>query len=72
MFQTSTEIPGLQWGKARRSIGNGACVEIAPAKGQIFIRDSQNQHGPIIQFPISSWRVFLKDTKAGLFDLDCL
>ncbi len=72
MFQTSAEVPSLQWGKARRSIGNGACVEVAPAKGQIFIRDSQNKDGPIIRYPISSWHVFLKDAKAGLLDLDCL
>ena len=72
MFQTSAEVPGLQWSKARRSVGNGACVEVAPAKGQIFIRDSQSQDGPIIRYSISSWRVFLKDVKTGLFDLNCL
>ena len=38
----------------------------------IFICDSQNQNGSIIRYPISSWHVFLKDAKEGLFDLDCL
>ena len=36
------EVSGLQWRKARRGIGNGACVEAAavPASGQVLIRDS--------------------------------
>ena len=31
MSQDELEVSDLQWRKARRSVGNGACVEVAPA-----------------------------------------
>jgi hypothetical protein len=47
-------------------------VEIGPADGLIFIRDSQDQDGPVMQYPGVSWRLFLADAKEGRFDLDRL
>ena len=58
---------GLQWRKARRSVGNGACVEVAPLDGQILIRDSQDQGGPIIQYSGISWRTFVGAAKSGQY-----
>jgi hypothetical protein len=66
------EVDSFQWRKARRSAGNGACVEVGPANGQIFIRDSMDQSGPVMQCPGVSWREFLVDVKKGRFDLDRL
>lgn len=68
MILNGLEVCDLQWRTARRSAGNGACVEVAPANGQVFIRDSKNQTGPVVPYSGSSWRVFLIDTKKGQFD----
>lgn len=59
----------LQWRKARRSANNGACVEVAPASGQIFVRDSRDQDGPMVRYPMASWKVFLHDVKKDQFNL---
>ncbi|MGO8894695.1 MAG: DUF397 domain-containing protein [Streptosporangiaceae bacterium] len=68
MSLNNLEVSGLQWRKARRSVNNGACVEVAPANGQVFIRDSKNQNGPVVPYSGSSWRAFLIDAKKGQFD----
>jgi len=58
----------LEWRKARRSANNGACVELAPAAGQILIRDSKDQDGPMIAYSEHSWRQFVAVAKTGHFD----
>ncbi len=64
---------GLQWRKARRSIGNGACVEVAvPVSGQLLIRDSTDQNGPVMRYPERSWRVFVAAAREGRYDSDGL
>jgi hypothetical protein len=61
---SSNSLEGnLQWRKARRSAGNGACVEVAPANGYILIRDSKDQEGPVLRYPGCSWRRFLADVR---------
>ena len=66
------EVGDLRWRTSRRSAGNGACVEIASAAGTVLVRDSQDQTGPIVQYPGSSWRTFLGAVKVGHFDLERL
>ena len=58
----------LEWRKARRSANNGACVELAPAAGQILIRDSKDQNGPVMGYSEYSWRRFVTVAKTGRFD----
>ena len=58
----------LEWRKAWRSANNGACVELAPAAGQILIRDSKDQSGPVIAYSQYSWRLFVSSAKTGYFD----
>ena len=72
MSPEDLEASKLQWRKSRRSANNGACVEVAPANGQIFVRDSKNQNGPVIYYPVRSWRQFLKSARIGRFDPPCL
>jgi len=56
------------WRKARRSIGNGECVEVAPAVGNVAVRDSVDPDGLILRYSAVSWRSFLANAKNGSFD----
>jgi hypothetical protein len=61
-------IGNIEWRKARQSANNGACVELAPVAGQILIRDSKDQNGPIIAYSQYTWRLFVASAKTGHFD----
>jgi len=63
MFLTGSEARDLQWRKARRSAGNGACVEVAPINGQIAVRDSMNPGGSRQQYSARSWQAFIETIK---------
>lgn len=60
-------IDQTKWRKSRRSVGNGACVEIAPATGSVAVRDSTHRIGPVLQYPARAWDAFIADTKLGSF-----
>lgn len=62
------ELGRLAWRKAQRSMNAGDCVEIAPANGNIFVRDSKNPYGPALEYPADAWRSFLAAAKLGSFD----
>jgi Domain of unknown function (DUF397) len=68
MRGTGSPGPELAWRKARSSIGNGACVELAPAEGMVAIRDSKNPDGPILRYTAAEWHAFLDGAKKGEFD----
>ncbi len=63
MSQQDLAASELQWRKARRSAGNGACVEVAPVNGQIAVRDSMNPGGAKLQYPAQSWGTFVAALK---------
>jgi hypothetical protein len=65
MSPNRLEVHHLQWRTARRSAGNGACVEVAPVNGQIAIRDSKDPEGPILNYSVRAFRSFLDATKNG-------
>ena len=58
----------LAWRKAKRSIGNGACVEVAPAGNGFAVRDSKDPRGPILTYDAQSWQCFVEAAKNGRFD----
>jgi hypothetical protein len=60
---TDAKARKLPWRKATFSVGNGACVEVAPAGGQIAVRDSQNPDGVWLHYPVPSWQSFVKIIK---------
>jgi len=64
MFLTGSEARDLQWRKARRSAGNGACVEVAPINGQIAVRDSMNPGGSQQQYSVRVWQAFTAAIKS--------
>jgi hypothetical protein len=47
-----------QWRKAKRSAGDGACIEVAFINGNIAVRDSKNPFFGRLLFPAQSWRDF--------------
>jgi hypothetical protein len=65
-----TGSPGheLAWLKARKSAGNGACVELAPDDGMVAVRDSKDPGGPILRYTAAEWEAFLDGAKKGEFD----
>ena len=57
-----------EWRKARRSMGNGNCVEVAVTNGRIAVRDSKKPVGPMLAYSAESWRVFTDQAQLGHFD----
>jgi len=57
------------WRKARRSVNNGACVEVASTHATVLVRDSVNPAGLTIKYAAQTWQSFIADTKGGAFDV---
>jgi hypothetical protein len=59
----------MNWRKARRSVSNGACVEVAASAAEgIAVRDSQDPHGLVLAYPAPAWITFLGAARRGDFD----
>ena len=65
MSLTQIELRQLIWRKAQRSMNAGDCEEVAPANGKIFVRDSKNPDGPMLEYSAHTWRGFLGHAKRG-------
>ena len=68
MMTATQPAAQLAWRKAKRSVANGACVEVAPAGNGFAVRDSKDPHGPILTYDTQSWRQFVDSAKDGRFD----
>jgi hypothetical protein len=66
---TDEVINGALWRKARRSVGNGACVEIALVTDTVMVRDSMNRIGPVLRYSARAWDAFVANTKTGTLDV---
>jgi hypothetical protein len=63
------DVPsGLNWRKARHSISNGACVEVAAVEAVVLVRDSVNPSGIKIAYAPRAWQGFVDSAKTGKFD----
>lgn len=69
MFSTESGAYAICWHKAKRSMGNGECVEVAPVPGTVFVRDSKNPSARTLTYPTAAWQSFLSAAKRGDFDV---
>jgi hypothetical protein len=46
-------------------MNHGSCVEAASTAGIVAVRDSKDSCGPILAYPVGSWRSFIAASKAG-------
>lgn len=58
----------LTWRKSTRSGAAGHCVEIASAASAVFVRDSKDVAGPVLEFGTRDWARFLAGVRDGVFD----
>ncbi|MEU5288545.1 DUF397 domain-containing protein [Streptomyces sp. NPDC020755] len=63
------QISGASWRKARASINNGNCVEVASLpEGRVAVRNSRFPHGPALVFSKAELAAFLDGAKREEFD----
>ena len=65
-----TDLSRAIWRKARRSLNNGGCVEIAAnIPDVIAVRDSKRPEGGAHVVESAVFAAFLEDVKAGRYDI---
>ena len=57
-------LDGLTWRKSSYSGSNGGnCIEVATTLNKIGVRDSKDQHSPVLAFGIQDWQRFINQVK---------
>jgi hypothetical protein len=69
MEATPMDLSRATWRKsARSSSQSNNCVEVAPVREHIAVRDSKNPEGATLIFDRDAWRTFSIWAKRGRFD----
>jgi Domain of unknown function (DUF397) len=55
---SNPDAPRTVWRKSSHSGVNGDCVEIIGRGGHIFVRDSKDCLGVVLEFSAEEWAVF--------------
>ena len=58
----------LTWHKSTRSGAAGHCVEVAETPAAVFVRDSKDADGPMLEFDVRQWAGFIEGVQNGEFD----
>jgi Domain of unknown function (DUF397) len=69
MSSINIDARNVAWRKARRSVANGACVEVGSTTEAIVVRDSVDPAGPKLRYSAWMWQAFIADAKRGSFDV---
>jgi Domain of unknown function (DUF397) len=70
MYNHTTTVA---WRKSTFCNGASTCVEVAPlADGNVALRDSKEQDGPVLVFTPAEWDAFTAGVRSGEFDLTAL
>jgi Domain of unknown function (DUF397) len=65
---SSQQDAQLEWTKALKSIGTGACLELAPDRDMIALRDSKHPERPALRYTKAEIDAFTHAAKRGEFD----
>lgn len=64
MKSAESEASGSNWRKSSRSVGNGACVEVATQAGAVGVRDSViGDTSPVLSYAPQAWAAFIGDIR---------
>jgi len=68
---SSASCVEVAFDKAEASKSNGSCVEFGKCScngGTVYVRDSKNPEGPVLEFTFEEWAAFLEGVDAGEFE----
>jgi hypothetical protein len=65
-------VQDVSWRTSSRSVGDGACVEVAFTDTSVLVRDSKDQVGPILMLDINSWNSLISSLKTEGVRADAL
>ncbi|GIH52325.1 protein of unknown function [Microbispora rosea] len=67
MASGSSDPAELIWRKSSASVG-GECVEVAFGPNLVYVRDSNDENGPVLRFSRPDWVAFIAGVRLGEFD----
>lgn len=71
-WHTASRCPDGQcvevgWRKSTHS-SDGGCVEVRRGDGTVYVRNSRDRSGPVLEFTQAEWAAFTAGMRAGEFD----
>ncbi|MFD5188151.1 DUF397 domain-containing protein [Streptomyces sp. NPDC058357] len=58
-------VENAEWFKSSHSNGNGNCIEVARLDGEVAVRDSKVQAGPVLTCASEGWQAFIGSVAEG-------
>jgi hypothetical protein len=63
------ELNNVVWHKSSYSGGaSGNCVEVADAGEHVYVRNTRDKNGAVLEFSAAEWDAFLAGARDGEFD----
>lgn len=66
------DLSRSRWRKSSYSGSNGECVEVAASQDgeHVFVRNTRDRNGGLLDFTLAEWNAFLAGARDGQFNLD--